>query len=81
MIPKAELKGKYVEYHETERKLLDGNRRRKMVTTGKRRIELVVLINGNWLTVMNTLGRRKRIHKDFVICRYRPKRGAEEIQW
>lgn len=81
MIQKEALIEKYVEYHEVERKLLNGYQRRKMVTTGKRRIELVIKIDGHWLTVKNILGRRKRIHKDFIICRYRPRLGPEAIQW
>ncbi len=71
MIQKTELKGKYVEYLEKQGK----------ASTGKRRIELVVKVTGSWLTVRNVLGRRRRIHRDQVLCRMRPKLGAEDIEW
>jgi hypothetical protein len=66
MIRKKDLRGKYVEY-------LDND--------GKNRIGRVVKIVGSWLTVKNVLGRRRRVHKDRVLCRMRPKLGKEEIEW
>lgn len=66
MIRKIDLRGKYVEYLDMD---------------GKNRIGRVVKIVGSWLTVKNVLGRRRRVHKDRVLCRMRPKLGKEEIEW
>jgi hypothetical protein len=66
MIRKKDLRGKYVEYLDRD---------------GKNRIGRVVNIVGSWLTVKNILGRRRRVHKDRVLCRMRPKLGKEEIEW
>lgn len=66
MIQKNDLKGKFVEYIDSD---------------GKRRIEKVVRVTGNKLTVRNVLGRRRRVTHDKVICRVRPKLGNEVIEW
>lgn len=66
MIEKNDLKGKYVDYIDND---------------GKRRINKVTRVNGSWLSVKDCLGRRRRIHKDKVFGRMRPKQGLEEINW
>lgn len=66
MIDKNDLKGKFVKYIDNENKI---------------RIESVIRISGSWLTVKNAVGRRKRVHRDRVLCRMRPKLGKEEIIW
>lgn len=66
MIPKQELKHKYVSY-------LDAD--------GKQRTEKVVKVTGRTLTVRNVLGRRRRVKHDKVFGRYRPKKELEEILW
>lgn len=66
MIHKSELKGKYVSYLDKD---------------GKNRIEKVVAITGNTLTMQNVLKRRRRVEKDAVIGRQMPKKGLEPIDW
>ena len=66
MIPKNELKGKYVTYRDKDEK----------VRTGK-----VTKIVGNYLTVMSAVKVKHRIYKDRVLGRQFPKKGLEEIQW
>ena len=65
MIKKSELVGKYVQF----------------VDEGSWRVNKVVKVSGNFLTVQNVLKRRRRIYKDDVKGRQLPKRGLEEIDW
>jgi hypothetical protein len=66
MIEKNDLKGKYVDYIDNDE---------------KRRINKVTRVNGSWLSVKDCLGRRRRVHKDKIFGRMRPKLGLEEINW
>jgi hypothetical protein len=74
MIPKKDLKNKYVTYRDKD---------------GKIRTERVVKVTGNYLTVRHIItinGKTRkfpkhRIYKDRVIGRQRPKLGLEEILW
>jgi hypothetical protein len=65
MINKSELVGKYVLF----------------VDVGKWRVNKVTKISGNVLTVRDVLKRKRRIHKDQVKGRQKPKLGLEEIDW
>ena len=66
MIGKNELKGKYVTFIDNE---------------GKWRTQRVVKVTGNYLTVINAVKVRKRVHLEKVIGRQYRKRGIEEIKW
>jgi hypothetical protein len=66
MISKQELKGKYVSYYDSD---------------GKFRIGKVRKIVGNYLTVINANGSRRRVYRDRVLGRQFPKKGLEEIEW
>jgi hypothetical protein len=66
MIHKSKLKGKYVSYRDKD---------------GKHRLGKVVKITGNYLTVKDAVGIRRRIYKDRVQGRQFRKKGLEEIQW
>lgn len=65
MINKKELKGKYVSYYDSN---------------GKQRIGKVRKVVGNYLTIVNATGVRKRIYRDKIIGR-QLKNKVEEIQW
>lgn len=66
MIPKKELKGKYIVYRDRD---------------GATRIGRVVKLTGNVLTVTNAYKTKHRVKKDKVIGRQFRKKGVEEIQW
>lgn len=66
MIHKSELKNKYVKYFDKD---------------GKIRVDKVVNINGNTLTVLNAYKERHRVNKDKVLGRQYRKRGLEGIDW
>lgn len=66
MIQKKDLKGRFVSYLDSE---------------GKQRIDKVIRISGNTLTVRNVIGRRRRVKQNKVLGRMRPKLGMEEIEW
>jgi len=65
MIPKQELKRKYVSYLDSD---------------GKQRIEKVIRVTGNILTVRNVIGRRRRVKHTRVLGRM-IRNKLEEIQW
>jgi hypothetical protein len=65
MINKKELKGKHVAYYDSD---------------GKQRIGKVRKIVGNYLTVVNATGKRRRVYRDKVSGR-QLKNKVEEIQW
>jgi len=66
MIDKNDLKGKYVTF-------VDKN--------GAWRTQKVVKITGNFLTVINAVKVKKRVHLKRIIGRQFPKRGIEKINW
>jgi len=66
MINKKELIGKHVKY-------LD--------KTGKYRVEKVVRVSGSYVTVINAVKTKHRVHKDKIFGRQFRKRGLEEINW
>ena len=66
MISKKELIGKHIKY-------LDKN--------GKYRVEKVVRVSGSYVTVVNAVKTRHRVHKDKIFGRQFRKRGLEEINW
>jgi hypothetical protein len=66
MISKQRLKGKYVAYYDRDDKL---------------RIGRVIRIVGNYLTMVDAAGRRRRVYRDRIVGRQLPKRGMEEIEW
>ena len=66
MINKKELIGKYIKY-------LD--------KAGKYRVEKVVRVSGSYVTVVNAVKTRHRVHKDKIFGRQFRKRGLEEIDW
>lgn len=66
MINKKELKGKYVAYYDSD---------------GKQRIGKVRKIVGNYLTVVNATGKRRRVYRDKVMGRQLPKKGLDKIEW
>jgi hypothetical protein len=66
MINKNDLHGKFVLYLDKDE---------------KERIGKVMKVSGNYLTVKNCLGVRKRVYMDKVKGRQFRKRGLEEIDW
>lgn len=66
MISKNELVNKYVLYIDRD---------------GKRRIEKVVKVKGFYVTVVNAVKTRHRVHKDKILGRQFRKRGLEPINW
>jgi len=66
MIKKSKLVGKHINY-------LDAD--------GKYRVEKVVRVSGSYVTVVNAVKTRHRIHKDKIFGRQFRKRGLEEIDW
>jgi len=65
MIPKHELKGRFVSYLDPD---------------GKQRTEKVIRVTGNILTVRNVIGRRRRVKHTRVLGRM-IRNKLEEIQW
>ena len=66
MIPKNELKGKFVTYRD----------RHEKIRTGK-----VTRITGNTVSVKRANGVVERVYKDKIFGRQFRKRGLEVIQW
>ena len=66
MISKYDLVGKYISY-------LDKN--------GKQRSERVLKVSGSYVTVINAIKVKHRVHKDKVLYRQFRKRGRESIDW
>lgn len=66
MIKKSELVGKYVTYIDNDCKI---------------RTERVAKVSGSYVTVVNALKIRHRVHKDRIRGRQFPKKGMEGIDW
>jgi len=66
MINKNDLKGKYISYIDKD---------------GKTRTDRVVRIAGSYLTIINAVKVKHRIHKSKVLGRQFRKRGLEQIEW
>ena len=66
MIKKSELKGKYISYIDND---------------GKYRVNKVIKITGNSVTVKDALKRRRRIARERILGRQYPSKGLEDIDW
>lgn len=66
MVNKKELIGKHIKYLDKD---------------GKYRVEKVIRVGGSYVTVVNAVKTRHRIHKDRILGRQFRKRGLEEIDW
>jgi hypothetical protein len=65
-IHKDDLVGKYVEYFDRD---------------GKSRINKVVRVDGNYLTVVDNLGKKSRVYKDKVLHQIHHGHCKTEIMW
>lgn len=66
MVHKTNLKGKYVRFMDRD---------------GKTRTQKVIKVRGAFLTVVNCLKKKTRVHKDRVIAQETRKRGLIPIDW
>ena len=66
MVHKMDLKGKYVRFLDKQ---------------GKYRTQRVIRIDGSFLTVIDVLKRKSRVHKDRVIGQETRKSGLNSIDW